>query len=1092
MFTVCSFHRKWCFLLLLVTGTCYSYAQERSSFDMTAPTTVYKPSSTASELVKVTDIPVSTYSGTANISFPLAVIQSGALRHPITLNYTGGGGIPVDQEGNWVGLGWDLSVGGVITRSAMGKNDELVTTPGYTAAAKSTKLPLYTDANPGSWLNSLSTCNKKDIGEGRVDLSPDIYFLNFGGHTAKMFFDKNGQVFFSPFKTWRLAGNQTAGFTITTEDGNRYEFRNIEHSSTSSETYPGDAISVNAGNSAWFLTRIVSATLRDSITFNYTPLTYTYEDGLPSYTVYDLLPGQSNSPCSGGGFMDTHRESYTLNYQTLHTHVLNSITYNGGKIQLTRSSDRKDVNSGNKYRLMGLEIFTASYAGFTLYKKFLFNQQYTNATKSDPLSKRMLLSSFYETGGTDTLKYLFSYIDPETLPAKQSMSQDHWGYFNGKNNGTLIPAYDDNMGNVLAGANREPDSVYMQKGLLQTITYPTGGVATFDYEPHRYSYYNAQYQYLPRRTDSVMTDAALTANTNFIGTTTGKAADTVMIVVPDIVGQKTTITYFVKGKIAGDALAEVLVYDANWRLKAAAGDSRNQTLTMALTLNSGQRYYLIARRDLATEQARISVYYKKYNYMPAAPVYSKMAGGNRIKRITLFDGVSHRNDIVRRYQYMLNDSISSGILLDLPKYEDVTFTAYYCNVSTSEGGGQPYKTGDLSYFTRYSTSLNSLGRTQGSPVGYSKVSILSGERGENGREDFFYTITGLYDEGGNGYPYAPKSSKEDLRGLLLAHKIYNAAGTILKATMNEYALNNAGGNANFAWIWGAKIGIRKSDGYPTTICPEGSKWSFIGSMYKICQYWPILRSRTDSTYDNNGNVLVSKVSYQYDPYNLQVINETSTNSDQRVLSKTYKYPLDFRGIAVYDSMLARNIQHEKIETIVKRDNVQIYREKTNFGFFHTFIAPASKELIYGDDPMESRLQFVRYDTDAHLLEQAKTEDVPEVYLWGYRNEFPVARIVGATYGEVIKLVNASVLNNPVSDQALRDEINKIRTAFADNSTQVYTYTYSPQAGVTSETDPAGRVTYYQYDSFQRLATLKDVDGNIIKHFDYRYQHPVSQ
>lgn len=1088
MLTVCSFLRRWYLLFLLVAVNNYSYGQERSSFDLTAPTTVYKPSSTASELVKVTDIPVSTYSGTANVSFPLTIIQCGTLRHPVTLSYTGGGGIPVDQEGNWVGLGWDISVGGVITRSAMGKNDELVTTPGYTAAARSTKLPLYTDANPTNWLNGLSTCNKKEIGEGRLDLSPDIYFLNFGGYTAKMFFDKNGQVFFSPYKAWKLSGNQTTGFTIVTEDGNRYEFRNIEHSSTSSETYPGDAISVNAGNSAWFLTRIVSATLRDSITFNYTPLTYTYEDGIPSYTIYDLLPGQSNTPCSGGGLMDAHRESYTLNYQTFQTHVLNSITYNGGKISFVISNDRKDVNSGNKYRLTGMEI----YAGATLYKKLLFNQQYTNATKSDPLSKRMLLSSFCETGGNDTLKYLFSYIDPEALPSKKSLAQDHWGYFNGKNNSTLVPAYDDNMGNVLAGANRDPDSIYMQKGLLRTINYPTGGVATFDYEPHRYSYYNAQYQYLPGRTDSIMADASLTANTNEVRVTSGRAADTVMIVVPDITGQKTTITYFVKGKIAGDAQAEVLVYDANWRLKAAAGDSRNQTLTMAFTLNRGQRYYLIARRDLATEQARISVYYKKYNYFPAPPIYSRMAGGNRIKRITLFDGINHRNDIVRKYEYMVNDSISSGVLLDLPKYEDVTFTAYYCNVATSVGGGQPYKTGDLSYFTRYSTSLNSLGRTQGSPVGYAKVSILSGESGENGREDFFYTITGLYDEGGNGYPYAPKSSKEDLRGLLLAHKIYNAAGNILKATTNEYKMNNTSGNTNFAWIWGAKIGIRKSDGYPTTICPEGSKWSFIGSMYKLYQYWPVLVSRTDSTYDNNGNVLVSKVSYQYDPYNLQIINEASVSSDLSVLSKTYKYPADYRGTAVYDSMVARNILNEKIETIITRDNVQIYRDKTNFGFFHTFIAPVSKELINGNGPTESRLQFVRYDTDAHLLEQARTEDVHEVYLWGYRNEFPVARVVGATYNEVAGLINTSVLNNPASDQVLRDEINKIRTALANSNTQVYTYTYSPQAGVTSETDPAGRVTYYQYDGFQRLATVKDVDGNIIKHFDYRYQHPVNQ
>ena len=1089
---ILTFPKRWyVFLLALVYADC-CLGQQGSTFDITAPTTVYKPSSNAGEMVKVTDIPVSTYSGAARVSFPLFTIKCGALSHEITLNYTGGAGIPVDQDGNWVGLGWDLSMGGVISRSAIVKNDESITTPGYRAAASSTNLPLWTDPNPGSWLNAITNCHKKDIGEGRMDMSPDIYFLNFGGHSAKMFFDKNGTAFFSPFKAWKVLGNQTTGFTIITEDGTKYEFKTIEHSSTSSETYPGDAISINAGKSAWFLTRIVSANLRDSISFNYTPVTYTYEDGIPSYTTYDLFEGQSNTPCPGSGLMESHRESYTLNYQTLNTYVLNSIFYNGGTLRFTISADRQDINSGNKYRISAMDIFSAVRSTYTLYKTVRFNQKYTNTAATNPLNKRMLLSSFYEIGGTDTLKYLFSYIDPEALPYRKSFSQDHWGYFNGKNNSTLVPAYDDKAGNVLAGADREPDSVYMQKGLLKTITYPTGGVATFDYEPHWYSYYNAQYQYLPRRTDSTMTDATVTANTVFAGSTPARVADTAEIIIPDIVGQVTTVTYFVKGKFTGDALADVYVYDANWNLKATAGDSHNKTLTLPVVLNRGQKYYLIASRDQATEQARISLFYKKYNYATAAPVYSKMAGGTRIRRITLFDGIDHSNDMVKRYKYMLNDSISSGVLLDLPKYEDVTFTAYYCNLSTSGGSGQSYKDGDLPYFTRYSTSLNSLGRTQGSPVGYSKVSILNGENGENGREDLYYSITGLYDEGGNGYPYAPKASKEDLRGLLLAHKIYNASGSVIKATANEYNLNNVSGNPNFRWVWGAKIGIRKSDAFPTTTCPESTHWSFIASMYKLYQFWPVLKSTTDTTYDTNGNALVSKVSYQYNPVNLQITNETSVNSDLSILSRTYKYPDSFIGTAVYDSMTAKNILNERIETITTRNNAQTYREKNNFGFFNGFIAQASRELINGSDPLENRLQFIRYDVDGNLQEQAQSDDLHEVYLWGYRNLYPVARIIGATYSAVAGLINPAVLYDPLSDQTLRDEINKIRIAFAGSTAQVYTYTYSQQVGVTSETDPAGRTTYYQYDNLKRLVTVKDSYGKVLRHFDYRYQGPVAQ
>jgi YD repeat-containing protein len=50
-----------------------------------------------------------------------------------------------------------------------------------------------------------------------------------------------------------------------------------------------------------------------------------------------------------------------------------------------------------------------------------------------------------------------------------------------------------------------------------------------------------------------------------------------------------------------------------------------------------------------------------------------------------------------------------------------------------------------------------------------------------------------------------------------------------------------------------------------------------------------------------------------------------------------------------------------------------------------------------------------------------------------------------------------------------------------------TYTYNPLVGKTSETDPSGRSTIYQYDGLNRLATVRDQDNNIIKQFDYEYQ-----
>jgi YD repeat-containing protein len=49
-----------------------------------------------------------------------------------------------------------------------------------------------------------------------------------------------------------------------------------------------------------------------------------------------------------------------------------------------------------------------------------------------------------------------------------------------------------------------------------------------------------------------------------------------------------------------------------------------------------------------------------------------------------------------------------------------------------------------------------------------------------------------------------------------------------------------------------------------------------------------------------------------------------------------------------------------------------------------------------------------------------------------------------------------------------------------------TYTYKHGAGISSETDANGRVTYYEYDTNGRLVLVKDDEGNILQHTKYQY------
>ena len=53
--------------------------------------------------------------------------------------------------------------------------------------------------------------------------------------------------------------------------------------------------------------------------------------------------------------------------------------------------------------------------------------------------------------------------------------------------------------------------------------------------------------------------------------------------------------------------------------------------------------------------------------------------------------------------------------------------------------------------------------------------------------------------------------------------------------------------------------------------------------------------------------------------------------------------------------------------------------------------------------------------------------------------------------------------------------------------QMTTYTFSPEIGRTSTCDQNNMVTYYEYDGLGRLKDVKDLDGNVIKTFEYHYK-----
>lgn len=147
---------------------------------------IIPPSPSVSAVCKYGDIPVGYSTGTVDVSIPLYTLKCGELELPITLSYHGGG-IKVDENASFVGLGWSLNAGGCIGVTVVGGTDSFM--------GSNYSIPLYSDMR-----QTYPQPCPYDVGElgamSRMDLQPDIHSYNFYNYTGQFVFDNQDRKFY--------------------------------------------------------------------------------------------------------------------------------------------------------------------------------------------------------------------------------------------------------------------------------------------------------------------------------------------------------------------------------------------------------------------------------------------------------------------------------------------------------------------------------------------------------------------------------------------------------------------------------------------------------------------------------------------------------------------------------------------------------------------------------------------------------------------------------------------------------------------------------------------------------------------------------
>jgi YD repeat-containing protein len=176
------------------------------------------------------------------------------------------------------------------------------------------------------------------------------------------------------------------------------------------------------------------------------------------------------------------------------------------------------------------------------------------------------------------------------------------------------------------------------------------------------------------------------------------------------------------------------------------------------------------------------------------------------------------------------------------------------------------------------------------------------------------------------------------------------------------------------------------------------------------------------------------------------------------------------------------------------DDIDIYNKKIYFdtaaGYLNNGGMPLVREVKENKtSDKNNNIVFEKYDMEGRLLQFKQADNVSTSVIWGYNNEYPIAKLENIAYNEIPSdlIAQLKTKSNGFIQSELMDAFTNLRNSPVLNKGLITTYTYAPLIGVTSITDPKGYTTYYEYDEFNRLRSSRDAAGNIIAEKKYNYK-----
>ncbi|MGQ8337102.1 RHS repeat domain-containing protein [Sunxiuqinia sp. A32] len=272
--------------------------------------------------------------------------------------------------------------------------------------------------------------------------------------------------------------------------------------------------------------------------------------------------------------------------------------------------------------------------------------------------------------------------------------------------------------------------------------------------------------------------------------------------------------------------------------------------------------------------------------------------------------------------------------------------------------------------------------------------------------------------------------------------------------------------------------------------------------YTVSSGIKLLSSQVNTMYYGSSDSVETKINYTYNDN--QLLSKTETIDDKGNLVTNYYYPDDYNAVQNFSVLRdpAKNIVGKPVDKRTYKGSQLVSGTQTIYNdygqptdIFAVEIGEGLTDIQFdAADPYKfTHKGTYLYNTDQRIKQEVPEDNINTYYLWAYNNQYPIAKIESPEDLidiEPIQLaINGLSLSGNDDKAAIDTDIGQIRVEISSSLGELdmlTIYTYKPLVGMTSQTDPSGRTTYYEYDDFGRLQYVRDTEGNIVNKYRYHY------